>query len=260
MTGPKLQVDTSVSHAARVYDYLLGGKDHYPVDQAVGESLPAGAAEQAKQNRAFMQRAVRWLATQGVDQYLDIGTGIPTEPNLHQIVQQVNPASQVVYTDNDPIVLAHAEALLISHPDGATHYVHADVRQPQRVVDHARQLLDFSRPVALSMIGLLHFLPDEDDPYGIVSTLVAALAPGSYVALSQGASDLSPPEFTRKGTAGYRDGGIKLAPRTREEFSRFFDGLDVVEPGIVRAPQWFRDEPVAPVEDIYLYGAVGRVP
>ncbi|WP_328580897.1 SAM-dependent methyltransferase [Streptomyces sp. NBC_00370] len=260
MTRVKPQVDTSTSHPARVYDCLLGGKDNYPVDQAVADALPRGSAEHARQNRAFMHRAVGWLAHEGIDQFLDIGTGIPTEPNLHQIVQDITPRARVVYTDNDPIVLRHAEALLISRPEGATDYVEADVRDPEAVVGHARGFLDLTRPVGLSLIGLLHFLPDEDDPYTIVRTLVGALPAGSYLVLSQAASDIAPPEFARKGAEEYKKGGIPIQGRTGEEFRRFFDGLDLVDPGIVPVPEWTRDAPAHPVADIYLYGAVARVP
>ncbi|MFD4814891.1 SAM-dependent methyltransferase, partial [Streptomyces sp. NPDC058418] len=163
--SPKPQVDTSKPHPARVYDYLLGGKDNYPVDHEVALKLPEASKMDARLNRAFMHRAVAWVARSGIDQYLDIGTGIPTEPNLHQIVQGIAPASRVVYTDNDPIVLRHAEALLISTPEGVTDYIEADVRAPQEILDHARGLLDFDRPIALSLIALMHFLPDDDDPY-----------------------------------------------------------------------------------------------
>ena len=253
---PKPQVDTSKPHSARVYDYLLGGKDNYAVDRMVGEQLPEGAREHAWQNRAFMHRAVAWLADQGIDQFLDIGTGIPTEPNLHQIVQAKNPKARIAYTDNDPIVLRHAEALLISDPAGATNYVEADVREPQTVIEYARGFLDFDRPVAVSLIGLLHFLPDDQDPYGIVRSLVASLSPGSYLVLSQGASDIISGDEV---TDGYGKGGIRLALRTRGEFSRFFEGLDVVEPGLVPTPDWFRDTPTRPAENIGLYGGVARI-
>ncbi|CAL9336269.1 hypothetical protein SUDANB32_00170 [Streptomyces sp. enrichment culture] len=184
------RTDTSRAQPARVYDWLLGGKDNYPVDEAVGRRLPPQAKDAARQNRAFMHRAAAWLADRGVDQFLDIGTGIPTEPNLHQIVQRVVPAARIVYVDNDPVVLRHAEALLVSSPEGATEYVQADVREPGEILRHARDVLDLSRPVALSLIALLHFLPDDQDPQGIVRELVDALPPGSHLVLSHAASDL----------------------------------------------------------------------
>ncbi|MFE6042028.1 SAM-dependent methyltransferase [Streptomyces sp. NPDC056452] len=256
---PQPPIDTSRPHSARVYDSLLGGKDNYPVDQAVAELLPIEAKTGAFQNRAFMNRATAWLAGEGVDQFLDIGTGIPTAPNLHQIAQEINPASRVVYCDNDPIVLRHAEALLISRPEGATDYVHADVREAGTIIEAARKVLDFDRPVALSLLGLLHFLPDDDDPYAIVRTLTAALAPGSFVVLSQGASDVNP-ERGEQGTQEYKKGGIRLALRTRAEFGRFFEDLDVVEPGVVTAPEWYRGTPAPRPEESGLYVAVALVP
>ncbi|MFJ3088551.1 SAM-dependent methyltransferase [Streptomyces sp. NPDC086838] len=229
-------VDTSRPHPARVYDYLLGGKDHYPVDQALGEQMPELAKVGVAQNRAFMHRAADWAARAGIDQFLDIGTGIPTRPNLHQIVQEVNPAARIVYTDNDPIVLRHAEALLVSTPEGATDYLQADVRDPEKILARARTVLDFERPVALSMIALMHFLADEDDPYGITRTLLGALPAGSALVLSHFTKDFLSAEQDK--TDEYRASGITLRPRSRAEVSRFFDGLDLVGPGVVTAPQW----------------------
>ncbi|MEI7033511.1 SAM-dependent methyltransferase [Streptomyces pratensis] len=252
-------IDTSRPHSARVYDFLLGGKDNYPVDQAVAERLPVEARIGAHQNRAFMNRATTWLAGEGVDQFLDIGTGIPTAPNLHQSAQEVRPSARVVYCDNDPIVLRHAEALLISRPEGATDYVHADVREPASILDAARRTLDFDRPVALSLLGLLHFLPDAEDPIGIVRTFTDAMAPGSYVVLSQGAADVNP-ERGQQGADEYGKGGIQLALRTRGDFARFFEGLDIVAPGLVTAPEWFNGTPAPAPEESGLYVAVARVP
>ncbi|MFJ2091359.1 SAM-dependent methyltransferase [Streptomyces sp. NPDC087901] len=252
-------IDTSRPQSARVYDALLGGKDNYPVDQAVAQQLPIEAKIGARQNRAFMHRATAWLAGEGIDQFLDIGTGIPTAPNLHQIAQEINPVSRVVYCDNDPIVLRHAEALLISRPEGATDYVPADVREPDTIIEAAHKVLDFRRPVALSMLGLLHFLPDDVDPVGIVRTLTSALAQGSHVVLSQGASDVNP-ERGQQGADEYDKGGIRLALRTRDEFARFLDGLDIAEPGLVTAPEWFRGTPAPEREHSGLYVAVARVP
>jgi SAM-dependent methyltransferase len=239
---PKSQVDTSKPHPARIYDFLLGGKDNYPVDQALAEQLTPEAHEGARQNRAFMHRAVGWVARSGIDQFLDIGTGIPTEPNLHQIVQEINPGARIVYTDNDPIVLRHAEALLVSSPEGLTDYVEADVRRPVEILEHARKLLDFSRPVSLSLIALLHFVPDEDDPYGITRTLLDALAPGSCLVLSHLTGDFLTEEQNR--IAEYRSSGINLRPRTRAEVERFFEGLGLVEPGLVT--HWYKDTPAPP--------------
>ncbi|MEU0130053.1 SAM-dependent methyltransferase [Streptomyces sp. NPDC006289] len=256
---PSSRIDTSKPHPARVYDWLLGGKDNYPVDQEVAEKLPAEARANAGRNRAFMQRASAWLAGRGVDQFLDIGTGIPTAPNLHQIVQEVAPASRVVYADNDPIVLRHAEALLVSRPEGATDYIHADVREPEAILERAAEFLDFGRPVALSLIALLHFLPDEQDPYGITRTLVAALPPGSYLVLSHGTADQHP-ELRQETESAYRKGSIALRMRTRAEVEPFFEGLELVEPGLVTAPEWYREESAPAYERSGFYVGVARVP
>ncbi|MDH6214215.1 SAM-dependent methyltransferase [Streptomyces pseudovenezuelae] len=234
---PPPSIDTSKAHPARVYDWLLGGKDNYPVDEAVGEKLPPEAKDAARQNRQFMHRAAAWLAAQDVDQFLDIGTGIPTEPNLHQVVQDIVPTAKVVYADNDPIVLRHAEALLVSRTEGETDYIEADVRRPELIVEHARRILDFDRPIALSLIALMHFVPDEQDAHGLVRNLVATLPVGSYLVLSHAASDLYP-ELAAQVTAEYAKGGIKLGFRTRPEVERFFDGLALVPPGLVTATEW----------------------
>ncbi|WP_369244255.1 SAM-dependent methyltransferase [Streptomyces sp. R41] len=251
--------NTDTAHPARVYDWLLGGKDNYPVDEAVGEKLPPEARDAARQNRQFMHRAAAWLATQGIDQFLDIGTGIPTRPNLHQIVQQITPTAKVVYTDNDPIVLRHAEALLISHPEGVTDYIEADVRQPDSILERARAVLDFNRPIALSLIALMHFITDEQDAHGIVRNLVATLPPGSHLVLSHAASDLYP-ELAEQVTAEYAKGGIRLGFRTRPEVTRFFDGLDLLDPGLVTAPQWFKTAPAPAPEGSGIYTGVARIP
>jgi hypothetical protein len=256
---PRPRIDTSRPHPARVYDFLLGGKDNYPADREVGKQLPELGKLSARQNRAFMRRAAAWLAGAGVDQFLDIGTGIPTEPNLHQVVQRITPGARIVYTDNDPLVLRHAEALLISAPEGATDYIQADVREPQEILDHARGFLDFSRPVALSLIAVMHFVPDKSDPYGVIRTLVDALPSGSHLMLSHGTFDFHP-ELARQVTGTYGAGGIELRFRTRDEVARFFDGLDLVSPGLVTAPHWYRDTPAPEDEENAVYAGVARIP
>ncbi|MFD3520010.1 SAM-dependent methyltransferase [Streptomyces sp. NPDC058653] len=256
---PKPQVDTSRPHPARVYDWLLGGKDNYEVDRQVGERLPAESSDAARQNRAFMHRAAAWLADNGVNQFLDIGTGIPTEPNLHQIVQAIMPTARIVYADNDPIVLRHAEALLVSTPEGTTDYIQADVRDPQEILQYARATLDFERPIALSLIALMHFVPDDQGPYDIVSSLVDVLPSGSYLTLSHAASDLMP-ELSAKVVAEYAKGGIKLGFRTHAGVSKFFDGLELIEPGLVTAPAWFKTTGSPEEESSGIYVGVARVP
>ncbi|MFI0015038.1 SAM-dependent methyltransferase [Streptomyces griseus] len=251
-------IDTGKPHPARVYDWLLGGKDNYAVDQEVGEKLPAEARANAARNRAFMHRSAAWLARQGVDQFLDVGTGIPTAPNLHQIVQRITPTVRIVYADNDPIVLRHAEALLVSSPEGATDYLHADVREPEAILEQARKVLDFDRPIALSLIALMHFLRDEEDPYGITRTLVGALAPGSFLVLSHGTADQHP-ELREETEKAYRKGAIALRMRTRAEVEPFFEGLELVAPGLVPAAEWYQEQPAPAQERSGFYVGVGRV-
>jgi hypothetical protein len=259
------RVDTSTAHSARVYDYFLGGKTNYPVDEELAETILAvdpTVRNTALVNRWFMHRATRWLSQNGVRQYIDIGTGIPTEPNLHRIAQEAAPASNIVYVDNDPIVIRHAEALLDSAPEGATDYIQADVRNPGRIIEAAGRIIDFGKPVALSVIALLHFVPDEDDAYGIVRRLVDALAPGSYLVLAHVTGDFDP-ENAEKVVALYRKrSGTTLRPRTREEVARFFQGMELVAPGLELAPQWHpelsRDESAAGDTPVPVYVGVAR--
>jgi hypothetical protein len=244
MTGagqPAPRIDTTKAHPARVYDWMLGGKDNYPVDEEVGEhllTLSPDVKQGAKDNRHFMRRATRWLTgTAGIRQFLDIGTGIPTEPNLHQIAQTIAPGTHVVYADNDPIVLAHAEALLTSTPEGLTQYIEADVREPESIVARARDILDFDQPIALSLIALLHFVADEQGAHDHVRTLVDALPSGSYVVLTQLTADINP-KGLQQAVDMYAAGGITLAARSRSETERFFTGLDIVGPGVVLLDDW----------------------
>ncbi|TLQ42699.1 SAM-dependent methyltransferase [Streptomyces marianii] len=268
MTGQDpaaVRIDTSKPHPARMYDWFLGGKDNYPVDEEMAKQLlklDARGRDMARVNRAFMHRATRWLGGNGIRQYLDVGTGIPTEPNLHQIAQDVAPESRVVYCDNDPIVLAHAEALLRSTPEGATEYIQADARRPEAILEAAGKVLDFDRPIALSLLALLHFVDDEDGAYELVNRLVSRLAPGSYLVLSQTTGDFDP-EKAALARAMYKERGLTLRPRSREEFTRFFDGLDLVEPGVSLTAEWHPElgEAVAVTGDdpIPGYAGVARV-
>ncbi|MGX2995476.1 SAM-dependent methyltransferase [Streptomyces sp. JNUCC 64] len=245
MALPPIEIDTSRPHPARMYDYYLGGKDHYEVDREAAERVVALAPDAkriARANRRFMHRAVRHLARRGIRQFLDVGTGIPTEPNLHQVAQEVRPDAKVVYVDNDPIVLRHAEALLRGTPEGRTAYVQADVREPEKILAAAREVLDPAEPVALSLVALLHFVPDDSDPYGLVDALLEPLAPGSALVLTHGTSDFHDPEVFGGIAEVYRKSGIPFRLRTREEFSRFFDGRELVEPGVRVADDW-RPEP-----------------
>ncbi|MER6383569.1 SAM-dependent methyltransferase [Streptomyces sp. NPDC001250] len=265
MTGTEpaaVPIDTTRPHPARVYDWFLGGKDNYPVDEELGRQIMAideGAARAARANRAFMRRATRALAENGVHQFLDIGTGIPTEPNLHQIAQSVAPDARVVYVDNDPIVLAHASALLRGTPEGVTEYVQADARDPRAILEQAARVLDFGRPVALSLIALLHFVADEDGAHAVVSTLLDALAPGSCLVLSTMTADFER-ENVERGIAAYAAGGVTLVARSRDEAAAFFTGLGLLEPGVVSVTDWRPDEAPDGAGPVSLYGAVGRKP
>ncbi|MGW1957184.1 SAM-dependent methyltransferase [Streptomyces sp. NPDC001920] len=269
MTGPdatSTRVDTSRPHPARVYDWWLGGKDNYPVDEELARRILAvdgTVLRGARANRRFMHRAVRTAAESGIRQFLDIGTGIPTEPNLHQVAQAVAPESKVVYADNDPIVLRHAEALLHGSAEGRTDYVQADVRDIDTLLGRARESLDLAEPVALSLVALTHYLSDDpagDDVYGLLRQYVAALAPGSYLILSQVTPDLSP-EAVEKAANHFRRSGTPFFPRSLAAFSRFFDGLELLGPGVIPVHGW-RPEPVdvaAQAEGIVpVYAGVAR--
>ncbi|WP_390898553.1 SAM-dependent methyltransferase [Streptomyces fulvoviolaceus] len=256
------RIDTTRPHPARVYDWFLGGKDNYPVDEELGRQITAmqgDAPRHARANRRFMEKATRVVLRETeIRQFLDIGSGIPTEPNLHQVAQSVAPEARVVYVDNDPIVLAHAAALLHGTPGGVTHYVQADAREPERILEEAASVLDFEQPVALSLIALLHFIADEDGAHDLVDTLVGALAPGSSLALSALTADFDP-ENVRRGIEAYTASGVTLAARSHAEVGRLFKGLDLLEPGIVSLSDWHPVEGEQAEGDgpVSLYGAVG---
>jgi len=246
-----------------MYDYVLGGKDNFPADREAVQALlkvDPGAVFSSRANRAFLGRAVRYLAGQaGVRQFLDIGTGIPTAGITHEVAQAVAPESRVVYVDYDPIVLAHARALLTSHPAGATEYVDADLRDTAAILSQAGQVLDFSRPVAVTLLAVLHAIPDADDPHAIVARLMDALPSGSYLAISHAGADLLDRE-ARDGVEEVTVQMVHLQPalRSREQVARFFDGTDLVEPGLVRVEDW-RPEPATDTTGrSSLWCAVGR--
>jgi S-adenosyl methyltransferase len=241
--------DTSVANQARIYDYLLGGKDNYAADRAAVDAVLKVAPElgfTARANRAFLGRVVRYLTAQaGIRQFLDIGTGIPTAGNTHQVAQAVAPESRVVYVDYDPVVLAHARALLTSHKAGATEYVDADLRDTDAILGHAARLLDFTKPVAVTLLMVLHVIPDSDDPHALVAKVMDALPSGSYLAVSHLGSDL----LDQEAKTGFenivsRSAQQQYIGRRRDEMLRFFEGTDLIEPGLVRVEEW-RPDPVA---------------
>jgi hypothetical protein len=241
--GPP-EIDTSVPHSARIWNYWLGGKDNYPVDRAAGDRYRATYPEivdVARASRRFLTRAVRFLAGEArIRQFLDIGTGLPTVDNTHEVAQQVAPESRVVYVDNDPVVLAHARALLTSAREGGTAYVDADVHDPDRILEAAGKTLDLDRPVGLMLLGILGHVTDDDEARSIVRRLMAALPPGSYLTVCDGTNDIS--EAGVAAQDHYNESGaVPYRLRSAQELAAFFDGLELVEPGVVSCPRWRPD-------------------
>jgi hypothetical protein len=241
---PKL--DTTVAHMARVYDYWLGGKDNFAVDREAAEEAIAaypGIVTGVRANRAFLRRAIRFLADDaGIRQFLDIGTGIPTASNTHEVAQEIAPECRIVYVDNDPMVLLHARALLTSTLEGTTDYLDADVRDTDTILKHAARTLDFGQPVAISLLMILNMVPDAEDPWRIVSRLMDAVPAGSYLVVSHPASDLKTQQVTAMARQlNQRMGGQQIHPRPQAEVSRFFAGLDLMEPGVIQPANWRPD-------------------
>jgi hypothetical protein len=256
---PDLRID--VPHSARVYDYLLGGKDHFEADRDAAAGITAhwpNLPKSMRANRDFMRRVGRYLAAElGFRQFLDIGTGLPTSPNLHEVVQQVAPQARIVYVDNDPIVLTHARALLTSSRAGKTAYIDADLRDPGMILDQAARTLDFSRPVAVMLLGILLYLRDDEDPYGIVATLMDAAAPGSYLAITHGASDMDPGAVEAARRFNER-AAVTMTMRSRAEVTRFFDGLELTGPGVVPLDAWHLGQEQAGPGTLPAYCGLGR--
>jgi hypothetical protein len=265
-----VDIDTSAPHPARIYDYLLGGTENFAVDREAAEQVagahPGGletARAVVRANRAFLGRAVRYLAADaGIRQFLDIGTGVPTEGNTHEVAQQVAPDSRIVYVDNDPIVLALSRSLLRSTPEGATAYLNGDLREPEAILEEAAATLDLAQPVAIMLVAVLHLIPEADDPYGIVARLVEAVPPDSFLVVSCLAKDIHDDEMAE---AAERHGKAVQEPfalRGRDDVARFLDGLEVVEPGVVQVHRWRRDGAAGPADAPMtpIYGAIGRKP
>jgi SAM-dependent methyltransferase len=259
-------IDTSKAHSARMYDYYLNGKDHFAADRETAQkamrSWPA-VRTAVRENRAFLGRAVRYLVSEaGIRQFLDIGTGLPSANNVHEVAQAAAPESRVVYVDNDPIVLSHARALLTSAPEGRTAYIDADLRAPEKILANpaVAKTLDLNQPVALMLVAILHFLTDADNPARVVATLLDALPAGSYLVASH-----VTPEHDPEGVGGlersYRQGGVPAQARTADDFSTLaFRGLEMIDPGVVLVSEW-RPQEIGrrpPAADVNWYGGIGR--
>jgi len=259
-----LDLDTSVAHVARVYDYWLGGKDNFAADRAAGEQAIQAYPDivySVRANRAFLARTVRYLAGEaGIRQFLDIGTGIPTANNTHEVAQDVAPGSNVVYVDNDPVVLTHARALLVSGEQGRTNYIDADLRDTGRILAEAAQTLDFSRPVAIMLMAILQHIDEAEDPYAIVDSLLAAVPPGSYLAISHPAADIETEAMAQMAERLNKLMAEKVTFRTRPQVARFFDGLELVEPGMVRVQEWRPASEIEAKSPAALWGGVARKP
>jgi hypothetical protein len=265
---PPAGIDSGTAHPARRYDYWLGGKDNYAADRASGDAIAAvwpHIVTAARANRHFLRRAVTHLtADAGIRQFLDIGTGLPTAANTHDIAQDLAPESRIVYVDNDPLVMTHARALLTSHPAGATNYIQADLRDPTAILKDPAlgDTLDLTRPVALMLVAVLHFLRDDDQPHAIVRTLIDALTPGSYLVLSHATTDYLPAAAAARLTSGTVPGTGDFTSRTRDQVEAFFDGLHLVHPGLQVVSAWRPDPGTTPPppDQVSVYGAVARKP
>ncbi|MCD0452663.1 SAM-dependent methyltransferase [Actinocorallia sp. API 0066] len=263
-TQPRYEIDTTVAHSARIWNYWMGGKDNFEVDRQVAAEHAAkfpGIVDVARQVRAFLVRSVTYLARdEGIRQFLDIGTGLPTANNTHEVAQGVAPECRVVYVDNDPLVLVHAKALLTGTREGATDYIEADVREPERILEEAARTLDFSKPIGLMMLGVLGQIPDSDDPWGIVRTLVAALPPGSFVVIEDGVDT----DVAQNDAIGdYNENPDSTASyhlRSIGGLTSYFDGLHLLAPGVVSCSRWRPDFRALAAPEVPDYAGVARKP
>lgn len=257
------RVRSDVAHNARVWNYWLGGKDHFPVDRTVGDQVTGmypSIGEVARADRAFLGRVVRHLAGDaGIGQFLDIGTGLPTADNTHEVAQHTAPDARVVYVDNDPIVLAHARSLLTSSPEGATEYIDADARHPDRILRAAQPTLDLERPVAVMLLGILNFVLDTDEALRIVRQLMAAVPSGSYLVLTHPTLELGGEGNEAAMRFWNENATPPITARGRFEFAAFLDGLDILDPGIVSCARW-RPGPGPAGAEVAQFGAVARKP
>jgi hypothetical protein len=258
------RLNTGVPHVARVYDYWLGGKDNFTADRVAGEETIAafpGIRLSARANRAFLGRTVRYLAgTEGIRQFLDIGTGLPTANNTHEVAQAVAPESRVVYVDNDPLVLAHARALLTSKPEGVTAYLDAELQDTDTILEQAAGTLDFTRPVGISLLAILHYVPDLAEARRIVARLTEAVPAGSFLVISHAGTDLLPADVAafEKSLNAHLPAEHRHVARSRDVVTSFFDGTQLVEPGLVRVSDWRPDSPEEAATPTILWGGVAR--
>jgi hypothetical protein len=264
--GDDLRLNTGVPHVARVYDYWLSGKDNFSADRVAGEeaikAFP-GVRLSAQANRAFLRRSVRYLTgSEGVRQFLDIGTGLPSASNTHEVSQAVAPESNVVYVDNDPLVLAHARALLTSRPEGHTAYLDADLREPDTILEQAAGTLDFTRPVAVMLLAILHYIPELEDARRTVARLIEAVPAGSFLVISHAGTDLLPDDTAafEKALNSHLPADHHHVARSHDMVAGFFDGVDLVEPGLVRVSDWRPDSPEEAATPTILWGGVARKP
>jgi len=257
-------IDPSVAHIARIQDYWLGGKDHFEADRIAGDEAIAQLPDMVasvRNTRAFLGRTVRFLAQErAIRQFLDVGTGIPTAANTHEVAQRVAPDSRIVYVDNDPMVLAHARALLTSTAEGKCSYIDADIRDPDKILADAGEVIDFTRPVAVVLMAVLQFVPDADDPYGLVRRLMAAMPDGSYLVISHPAADIQAAAMAGMATRLNKLMAQQVKPRSKAEVTAFFDGLDLVEPGVIRCPEWRPDRPEDAAGKSTMWGGVAEKP
>ena len=257
---PEPQIDSTIPQSARIWNYWLGGKENYPVDRAAGDQFVAvypQIVDVARHSRAFLTRAVRHLAGKvGIRQFLDIGTGLPTVDNTHEVAQRTAPDARIVYVDNDPLVLSHARALLTSSPEGATDYLDADLRDPERILAEASRTLDFDQPIAIMLLGVVNFVVDDEDALRIVRRLVDAVPAGSYLVLSHPTREVNPEAVDRAPAMWNEGGAATMAVRSPAQISRYFDGLELLEPGLVTCSRWRPDgNDTTPTSE---YCAVGR--
>ncbi|HWB34605.1 MAG TPA: SAM-dependent methyltransferase [Rugosimonospora sp.] len=256
--------NTDVPHPARVYDAWLGGKDNFAADRAAAErglqAFPS-TVKSVRANRAFLARTVEYLVSEaGIHQFLDIGTGLPSANNTHEVAQAIVPEARIAYVDNDPIVLAHAAALLRGTASGKTDYIDADLREPDKILQAASHTLDFTQPVAVMLVAVLHFIPDSADPYRIVDTLMAAVPPGSHLVLSHTAKDIFPEEMARFAQTMNKDSAEAVNLRDRDQITRFFHNLELIEPGVVEVAKWRPRSELEASAPAALWGGVARKP